>query len=112
MNRAEKRALGLKGKNKPQKEPIINIKVSEIEAIKQNAVEKACNLAFFLMLAIPTMVIHDKFGEIMKREGREERFANHVIELYDSYQKGYVSFNDLRDCLEQETGLRMEDLKI
>lgn len=112
MNRAEKRANGLKGKHKPPKEPIINIKVSEIEQIKQNAVEKACKMAFFLMLAIPTMVIHDKFGDIMKREGREEKFANLVLELYDTYQKGYVSFDELKQCLYEETGLQMEDLSI
>lgn len=107
MNRAERRAKGIK-----TKEPIINIKVSEIEQIKADAVEKACQKAFFLMLAIPTMVIHDMFGDLMKRDGREEKFANLVLELYDTYQKGYVSFDELKQCLAQETGLRMEDLSI
>lgn len=107
MNRAERRLNGIK-----KKEPIINIKVSEIEQIKADAVEKACKLAFGLMLSIPTMIIHDKFGELMRKQGREERFANLVLELYDTYQKGYVSFSDLRQCLYEETGIRLEDLKL
>lgn len=96
MNRAERRANGIK-----TKEPIINIKVSELEAIKQQAVKEAVDKAFFLMLSIPVMVIHDKFPKLIKRENekgesREVRFCDEVLELYDTFQKGYVGLQDLK----------------
>lgn len=109
MNRAERRANGIK-----TKEPVINIKVSELEAMKQDAVKKAVDKAFFLMLAIPTMVIHDKFGKIMKKhteEGsREARFTDEVLELYDTFQKGYVTLPDLHKCLLEEAGIDVSHL--
>ena len=110
MNRAERRAKGIK-----EKEPVINIKVSEIEAMKQDAVKKAVDKAFFLMLAIPTMVIHDKFGKLMKRQGedgssREARFTDEVLELYDTFQKGYVSIPELHQCLLEEVGIDVSHL--
>lgn len=105
MNRAERRAKGIKGF-----EPIINIKASDIEQIKRDAVALAVEKAFFLMVAIPNMVIHDKFGDLMKREGREERFANHILDLYDTFMQGYVNIEDLQKCLKEETGLSIEAL--
>lgn len=104
MNRQERRKAGIK-----KTEPIINIKVSEIDKIKEEAVAKGCERALFLLLAIPVMIIHDKFGELMKKDGREERFANMIEDLYDTYQKGLVSLDDLATCLEQETGIKMLD---
>ena len=104
MNRQERRKAGIK-----KTEPIINIKVSEIDRIKEEAVAKGCERALFLLLAIPVMIIHDKFGELMKKDGREARFADLVAELYDTYEKGYVSLDDLATCLEQEAGIKMLD---
>ena len=71
MNRAERRRLGIKNK-----EAVINIKQSDIDRIKMESAEEAAEMAFFLMLAIPTMVIHDHFGDLMKRDGREQNFKN------------------------------------
>lgn len=109
MNREERRKAGLK-----HKEPIINIKVSDIEQIKQDAVAKGCKRAFFLMLSIPTMIIHDKYAQLMKRtdngKSREERFTDLVIDLYDSYENGYVSLQELRECLEEETGITLKEV--
>lgn len=52
MNRAERRAKGIKAK-----EPVINIKVSDLEKAKMEATAKAVDTAFFLMLTIPCMLI-------------------------------------------------------
>jgi hypothetical protein len=46
---------------------MVSIKQSDIDAMKQEATKKGCELAFNLMLAIPAMVIHDKFGSLMKK---------------------------------------------
>lgn len=106
MNRKERREKGIKGK-----EPVYNLRECDIKAMKEKATKDGVDLAFFLMLAIPVMVIHDKFGEFMRKSGREEKFADHCLKLYQLYDQGYVSLDDLRQCLFEETGLRMENLK-
>ena len=110
MNRAERRAKGIKAK-----EPIINIKVSDLEQAKREATAKAVDTAFFLMLAVPCMVIHDKFAKLIKvkgEESREARFCDEVLELYDTFQKGYVSLQDLKQCLIDEAGIDVSRLKV
>lgn len=111
MNRAERRKrakLGLP----VEKEPVINVKASDIQQIKKNATNQAADTAFFLMLAIPVMVLHDKYGQLMRREvdgkSREERFADLCIDLYDSFNKGYVTLDDLAECLWEEAGIKLE----
>ena len=65
MNRAERRAKGIKGKV-----AVYNLTNDQIQGIKDDAAVDAV----LLMLAIPVMVIHDKFGDLMRKE---ERFAEH-----------------------------------
>ena len=109
MNREERRKKGIKGK-----EPVINIKVSDIEKMKADAVKSASNLAFKLMLSIPVMVLHDNYGKLNKLnvdgKSREERFAEMVLDLYDSFDKGYVTLDDLMTCLKEETGMTFEKM--
>lgn len=104
MNRAERRAKGIK-----TREATYNLNQSQIEKMKQDAFSKGCDLAFGLMLAIPVMVIHDKYPKLMRKQGREETFANECLELYELYKQGYVSLNDLAQCLKEETGMSLEE---
>lgn len=111
VNRSQRRKLQKQGVAVP-KEPVINMKSSDVAAMKVDATNKAADLAFFLMLAIPVMVIHDKYPKIMKRvedgKPREERFADLCLDLYDSFNKGYVSIEDLQKCLWEEAGIKLE----
>jgi len=106
VNRAERRRQKL---NKT--DPSYNIKASNLNKMKQNATEKGINDAFLLMLAIPVMVIHDKYSLIMKRnvdgKSREERFTDLCLDLYDSFNQGYVTLDELQQCLEEETGIKI-----
>ena len=108
MNRAERRRLG---KSKSH-EPVINIKSSDIDNIKKQASKDAADIAFQLMLAIPVMVLHDKYSLLMKKEvdgkSREERFTELCLDLYDSFEKGYVTLDDLHKCLWEEAGIKFE----
>ena len=107
MNRAERRRRQKQGLP-IVKEPVLNMKVSDIQQIKA----QATNTAFFLMLAIPVMVIHDKYPQLMRREvngkPRAERFADLCLDLYDSFNKGYVTLDDLSQCLWEEAGIKIE----
>lgn len=111
MNRAERR----RHKKKDDHEPIINLKSSDIKRIKEQAACSAIDTSFLLMLAIPTMVIHDKYSLLMKREvdgkSREERFTDLCLDLYDSFEKGYVTLDDLSKCLYEETGIKMVKIR-
>ncbi len=110
MNREERRKrqkLGLPVK----KEPVINIKASDVLHMKSRATQEAADRAFFLMLAIPVMVIHDKYPLLMRREvngqSRAERFADLCLNLYDSFNQGFVTMDDLSQCLWEEAGIKL-----
>ena len=111
MNRAERRRRQKQGLPIVN-EPVMNIKASDIQQIKKQATSNAADTAFFLMLAIPVMVMHDKYPQLMRREvdgkPREERFADLCIDLYDSFNRGYVTLDDLAECLWEEAGIKLE----
>ena len=88
MNRVERRRAKKAG-IPVKKEPVVNIKA-------------AADKAFLLMLGLPVMVLHDKFGF---GPVRCERFTDAVLELYDSFEKGYVSLEDIHLTLKEETGI-------
>lgn len=104
MNRAERRKAakaGLPVKN----EPVINIKAADVQQMKKDASLEAANKAFLLMLGLPVMVLHDKFGF---GSVRCERFTDAVLDLYDSFEKGYVTLEDIHGALKEETGITIE----
>ncbi len=102
MNRQERRRLGIK-----KKDPMISIKQSDIDRMKEEATEKGCKLAFNLMLALPSMVIHDKFGQLMKKDGRVEKFVDLCMEQYRCYEEGYVGLEELAKLLKDEAGVEI-----
>lgn len=110
MNRQERRKKEKAGL-KVAKDPMISVKKSELIQMKQNAVYEAVDSVFLLMLGIPVMIMHDKYPSLMRREvdgkNRTERFADMCMDLYDSYAKGYVSLEDIKECLWAEGGIRL-----
>ena len=102
MNRQERRRKGIL-----RKDPMISIKSSDIKAMKDEATAKGCKLAFNLMLAVPAMVIHDKFGQLMKKDGRVEKFVDLCIEEYRCYEEGYVRLDEMAKILKDEAGVEI-----
>lgn len=103
MNRQERRRLGIK-----RKDPMISIKQSDIDRMKEEATEKGCKLAFGLMLAVPAMVIHDHYGELMKKDGRVERLIDLCMDTYKCYEEGYVTLKELAQILKNEAGVEIK----
>ncbi len=87
---------------------MISIKSSDIKAMKEEATEKGCKLAFTLMLVLPAMVIHDKFGSLMKKDGRLKRFVDMCMEEYKCYEEGYVGLEELAKLLKDEAGVEIK----
>ena len=98
MNRAERRRQG------KEKDKVYYLKQSEINAIKEEAVKEAVGKAFALMYYIPTMVLRDKWGFGKERLGR---FADQVTDMYESYDLGYISFEDMCTTIYEETGVQL-----
>lgn len=104
MNRAERRR---QKKNQVKKEAVYHIKRSDLNYAKQEAAGKAIDTAFKLMLGIPLMVLHDKYGWGGKK--RLPEFMDHVLELYDSFNHGYLTLDDIDNCLQKEAGIRITE---
>lgn len=100
MNRKERRKQGVK-----QKTPTYNLSKDQIEAVKQKAVMEASKQAFILMLGIPLIVMRDEFGFGKKRL---ERFIDRAIDQYDSFDKGYITLDDLINTIFEETGVEVK----
>ncbi len=80
----------------------------EAAKLAADAKAEAMERLFEELIAIPVMVIHDHFGELRKKDGREERFAEMCLELYDTVEKGFVTPAELRQCLFEEAGVRFK----
>lgn len=119
MNRAERRRLQKESVRQEEirskKEAAITRKYKmspeEVKQLKNEATQIVLKKAFKLMLAIPTMVIHDKYSQLMRKEAdgknREQRFVDLCLDMYDSFDRGYITLEDLENCLWQEGGVRI-----
>lgn len=105
MNRAERRKKKVK-----RTEPVYNMTASQIEGMKVEITNDAICKAFALMVAFPTMVIHDKFDQLAELPDaqRVKRMGEMIIDLYDSYDRDYVSIRDLHEWLRDEVGVVIE----
>lgn len=56
------------------------------------------------MLAIPMMIMRDKYGWGKKRL---TVLLKQCINLYDSFDKDYVTLDDLHDTILEETGINI-----
>ena len=95
MNRQQRRNAG----QKQLDEKVITIKISELEEIKKRAVMEGLDKAFLMMFCIPMTVLHDKMGYGKKRL---IQFANHVVDIYEAYDKNNVSLEELWEVLGEE----------
>ena len=107
-----RREMAKQNKTKMEKVPTYNMNIDQIKAMKDESTEKAVDIAFKLLLCIPVMVIHDHYADLMRKEvggkSRGERLADMILDLYDSYEKGYVTLDELEQCLWEEAGIKFD----
>ena len=94
---------------KKEKTPTYNFTLAQIEDIKRQAARDAVHSILDLTLGFPVMVMHDKHGW---GHTRLDRFIDDVLDLYDSYEKGYLTLEDIRRVLQEEGGIRIEKKEI
>ena len=87
-----------------------NMTAAQLDTIKTEATNEAISKAFSLMVAFPTMIIHDKFDQLAELPDaqRVKRMGEMIIDLYDSYDRDYVSIRDLHEWLRDEVGVVIE----
>ena len=89
-------------KRKTNKTPTYNMTYDQIQDIKKQAALEAVGELLTLTLGLPAMVLHDKRG--WSREELEP-FIDDVWNLYDSYEKGYITLDDCVRTLKEEAGV-------
>lgn len=115
MNRKQRRNQQKQNKNlkKSEKEQkFYMVSDEKIAEIKENARSEAIDEAFILMMGLSVMTISDHIHDLYKVKGhekcREERFTDYVLKLWEEYNQGIFSLQDVMDCLKDECGLTIE----
>jgi hypothetical protein len=91
-------------KAKKEKTPVYNLTWEQIEQLKKDAAKEAIGSVIELTLGLPAMVLKDKYGFGKKRL---PEFLDHVVDLYESYEMGYLTLQDIRDALWEEGGYKV-----
>lgn len=104
MNRKQRRAMMKQGAD-VKHEPVINVKATDLQQIKKQATSEAVDTAFLIMLAMPMLVLRDKYGF---GKVRLERFMDQVLDLYDSFNKDYLTLEDMHKALDEEVGFKIQ----
>ena len=102
MNRAERRRAG-----KKDKAVTYNLTQEQINQIKQEARDEAVGIAVTLMLALPLEVLKDKYW-VKTAKRRLPKFLDNVLSLYDSWNKGVLTIEELRADLWEYGGIKLE----
>ena len=94
---------------KKDKTPTYNFTLEQINAMldkaREQAVKEAVGALIELMLGLPIMILHDKHGW---GKTRNSRLVDDVMNLYDSYEKGYLTLEDVREVLWEEAETRIQ----
>lgn len=101
MNRAERRRLKC---SQESGNATYTLRNEDVTRIKQDAAQEAINKAFILMLDLLMIVLRDKYGWDKKRLSD---FIDHVLEQYDSFNKNFITLDDLLNTIEKETGVKL-----
>lgn len=108
MNRKERR----KQQKSEKIQKFYTVSDEKIAEIKKNAKKEAIDEAFVLMMGLSVMTISDHIHDLYKVKGyekcREERFTDYVLKLWDEYNEGIFSLQDVLDCLKDECELTIE----
>lgn len=99
MNRAERRKNAISEKPKTYV-----LTEDQIRQLKRDAANEATRNAFLLFMAIPVMVLYDKFGF---RKTRLTRFMDYALVWFESVQSGETQLTELVKVAESECGIQI-----
>ena len=106
MNRAERRRAEKQATK--AKVATYNLTEDQINKIKQDASKEAIDTAFTLMLALPLEVLIGDGYWVKSAKKRLPKFMDEVLSLYDSWNKGVLTIEELREDLWNYGGIKLE----
>lgn len=65
-------------------------------------VDKCTREAFILILGLATIIIRDDFGTLMKKEGRESRFIDMMLDIYSATD---LSIEEAREVIRNNSDI-------
>ena len=106
MTRAERRRAEKEAQKR--KTAVYNLTQEQIDQIKAEARNDAVDTAFTLMLALPLeILIGDGYWEKTAKR-RLPKFLDEVLSLYDAWNKGVLTLEELREDLWNIGGIKLE----
>jgi hypothetical protein len=112
LNREQRRKQKKSQQKSEKTQKFYTVSDEKIAEIKQNAKKEAIDEAFILMMGLSVMTISDHIHDLWKVKGyekcREERFTDYVLKLWEEYQQGVFTLQDVLECLKDECGLVIE----
>jgi hypothetical protein len=105
MSRAERRRIERETKKKTK---VYTLTQEQIDQIKREAGDKAIDTAFTLLLAIPLEVLIGEGYWEKTAKKRLPKFLDEVLSLYDSWEKGVLTLEDLKADLWEYGGIKLE----
>ena len=98
-------ALPKDAPKKKKKTAVYNFTLEQIEELKRKTIREAVQELIELTLGLPVMVLYDKHNW---QKEENSQFVDDVMYLYDSYERGYITLEDVRDALWEEAETRVQ----
>ena len=109
MSRAERRRE-VRGREKKEVTRVMTI--AQIQQMKKDMADLIADELLMKVVGIAALIIHDKFGMLMKKEvdgkSREERFIDEWEKQYKLFEAGRMTLEDIKETLKEECGIKME----
>ena len=105
MNRSERRRAEKQAKK--NKVVTYNYTQEQINHIKKEARDEAIGIAVTLMLALPLKVLKDNHW-VKTAKRRLPKFLDNVLSLYDNWNNGEITLEELREDLWEYGGIKLE----
>ena len=99
LTRAEKRRLKRQAEKKNK---VYNMTAGQFQSFKEQTTKDVSYKTFVLLLGIAALVLRDKWGFGIIRL---PRFIGQCIDLYDSFDKGYLTLDDMHKVLREDAGV-------
>lgn len=98
----------MKKKEKVKKEPVYNIKASQLENMViekgEELAKEATNNVLLSLLYLPLMVLRDQYGFGKKRM---TEFADYLLQAYEDYENDYFPIEEVERMIYEEVGVRL-----
>ena len=99
MNRAERRRLAREAE---KSNALITMTQGQIDQIKHEAYDNAVHDVMHIALGVSAFTLHDKIGQLMRKENRINNFMDLSLENWSAIESGHLSLEDVNKALKYE----------